>query len=249
MLRRIAEGSGRFERLTKAQIPTLLAYLDLGVDIELAVALPEGRSIRFTDLSTGEQNRILLFAKVLGAMDEGTVFLIDEPEISLHLHWQMELHERLMGLLAKLSRVHVVIATHAPVIISEAARYDKENLHNVVAVLDRVSEKKHTLAKDNSASGKFTFKLHSFAEVSSHEQLVLRQFHTAPYQAREVAVEIAEAVLRVAEGDERGDKAIEILHLLRGAKGLSAEAEQQIDAAILLIERDLVTSIKQATSA
>ena len=96
-----------------------------------------------------------------------------------------------------------MIATHAPVIISEAARYDKENLHNVVVPYWIESPRKTYASKDNSASGKFTFKLHSFAEVSSHEQLVLRQFHTAPYQAREVAVEIAEAVLRVAEGDER----------------------------------------------
>lgn len=247
ILRRIANGDGRFEKLTTAQIPILLQYLDLNIDVALVINLPDGKSINFSDLSTGEQNRILLFAKVLSTMKEGTVFLIDEPEISLHLHWQMELHEKLMKLLSGLNRFHVVIATHAPIIISEAARFDSENKDNQVVVLRRQLEDGQHSGDYGPGVGMVTYQTYSFEDVASHEQLVLRYFQTAPYEAREVSVEIAETILRVAEGSEENAKAMSLLSELRTARGLSIEACDQINAAISLIERDLVTSLKEVT--
>ncbi len=240
MLKRISNSDGRFSKLTKAQIPALLRYLELNIDIDLYVTISDGSKINFGSLSTGEQNRTLLFAKVLSAMEEGTVFLIDEPEISLHLHWQMSFHRTLMQLLSKLKRFHVVIATHAPIIISEAAKQNPYSQQNLVGILYRKSANEKFSEKNNLDKSLAHYKFHTFADVSSHEQLVLRYFKTAPYHAHEVSIEIADAILSVSEGTSNTNTALSILHELQSTVGLSEEARVQINSALCLIEKDLV---------
>lgn len=237
MLERVASGTGRFEDLTSAQVPVLLRYLELSVDFDLFVTLRTGQTVGFSSLSSGEQNRMLLFAKALSVMTEGAIFLIDEPEISLHLHWQMKFHETLMRLLSPLKRFHVVIATHAPIVISEAAKFDPGNADNMVAVLRHyVSEDAHE-SDLGPGIDDMTCEMHSFADVASHDQLVLRYFHTAPYQAREVSFEIADAVLSVAEESMRVPTAVSLLKDLLTVEGLSDEAKLQILTAIDLVDR------------
>ncbi|WP_430391679.1 AAA family ATPase [Dyella sp. 20L07] len=244
MLGRI-RGTGRFEALTYAQIDTLLRYLDLNIDITLNIRLADDDVLNFRDLSTGEQNRALLFAKVLSAMEESTVFLIDEPEISLHLHWQMDFHRTLMDLLSNLKRFHVVIATHAPILISEAAKSDPDTGRNVVAVLQRQLAKGEVAGDHRPGSTPVTYACHTFSEVASHEHLVLRYFHTAPYHAHEVSAQIADAVLRVAEDGKSREGATKLLLEIREAVGVSDEAKVQIDSALELIRDRLVPSIQR----
>jgi hypothetical protein len=238
VLRRIAKGPSRFDRLTLLQLPMLLEYLKLGLDIHLDVVFEDQRQLEFGQLSTGEQNRILVLAKVLSVMEDGAVFLIDEPEVSLHLHWQMKFHETLMRLLTGLNRFHVVVATHAPVVISEAAKFDPNNQQNLVAIL------RHELSEGERAGdvapgrGNVTLETHSFAEVASHDQLVLRYFQSAPYNAREISVEIADTVLRVAERVKETPDAVMLLEGLKDTLGLSSGAQRQIDEAISLVRRD-----------
>lgn len=247
ILNRIAQGNGRFEQLTPAQIPTLIEYLNANIDIKLKIKNDRSLITDFEGLSTGEQNRLLMFSKIMSAMKERTVFLIDEPELSLHLHWQMEFHETLMNILSALDKFHVVIATHSPIMISEGVRVDS-NPENIVAVLDaRIDGKiKNNWSGSNTQNNSCRF--YSFLEVASHEQLVLRQFHTSPYQTREVSVEITDTVLSYAEGTTEKSEAIAILQGLTVASGLSAEAKQQIQAAIAFVRKGLAKSIKDKIS-
>jgi predicted ATPase len=244
MLDRISKAGGRFESLTEPQIRVFLRYLELNIDFDLRVRLSNDLVIRFEYLSTGEQNRTLLFAKILSVMEDGAVFLIDEPEISLHLHWQMGFHRTLMQLLSGLRRFHVVVATHAPIVISEAARLDPESRLNSVAVLRRQMADGEVPGEEGPGQAPVTYEFHTFAEVASHEQLVLRYFQTAPYHAREVSLELADAVLTVAEDGRYEPKAKQLLRELRSVVGLSDEARKQIDSALDLIERGLVISLK-----
>jgi ABC-type Mn2+/Zn2+ transport system ATPase subunit len=246
MLMRIENGEGRFERLTTAQMHVLLRYLDLNIEIHLNVKLGNGQIIGFRELSTGEQNRALLFAKVLSTIQEGAVFLIDEPEISLHLHWQMLFHATLMDLLSGLKHFHVVVATHAPILISEAAKLEPDNQHNMVAVLRRRLNKEQTLENYGPGDAPITYDLHTFAEVASHEQLVLQYFQTAPYHAREVSAQIADAILKVAEDAQRHRVASrELLNEIKIAFGLSDEAKLQVESALELIQEGLIPSIQR----
>ncbi|MFJ3429728.1 AAA family ATPase [Pseudomonas fragi] len=247
MLNRMAQGNGRFDQLSLAQMPALIAYLDANIEIKLKIKNKRGLVTEFEGLSTGEQNRLLMFAKILSVMEERTVFLIDEPELSLHLHWQMEFHKTILKILSRLDRFHVVIATHSPIMISEGVRADG-NPDNVVAVLDaRVDGGVKANSKENYNKG-VSYEFYSFVKVASHEQLVLRQFHTSPYQTREVSVEIADTVLDYAEGATERAEAIKLLRSLSSAMGLSEQAEKQIQAAIKFVQKGLTKSIKDKIS-
>jgi predicted ATPase len=249
VLGRIANGPGRFERLTPVQIRRLSQYLELGVEIHLDVVLEDQTRVSFGQLSTGEQNRILVLAKVLSTMEEGAVFLIDEPEVSLHLHWQMRFHETLMNLLFGLKRFHVVVATHAPVVISEAAKHDPNNQHNLVAILRHDVEGGERAGDILPGRRQVTLETYSFADVASHDQLVLRYFQSAPYHAREISVEIADTVLRVAEGVKKSPEAVKLLQRLKGVEGLSAEALAQINEAIAIVDRDWLKNARMGRTA
>ncbi|WP_257626942.1 ATP-binding protein [Pseudomonas sp. Xaverov 259] len=73
----------------------------------------------FSDLSSGEQQVLSLLIKVCAKANSHTVFLIDEPEISLHVSWQQQLPS-LLSLVAEAFGCSLVIATHSPLIIANA---------------------------------------------------------------------------------------------------------------------------------
>ncbi|WP_339498482.1 AAA family ATPase [Pseudomonas canadensis] len=244
MLKRVAKGDGRFESLTPAQIPMLIGYLESNIDMSLRIQVRGDDYSDFGGLSTGEQNRLLIFAKIISVMEEGTVFLIDEPELSLHLHWQMDFHKTLKKLLSRLQRFHVVVATHSPILISEAVREDS-NSSNIVAVLSHGGSRSLHKGASKESHALVSFRLHSFTDVASHEQLVLKQFHTSTFETREVSVEIADTVLSHVEGFTEKSDALAILEELGGAVGLSDQAKKQLEAAIQLVKRGLATSIKE----
>jgi hypothetical protein len=43
---------------------------------------------RFSELSSGEQQVLSMVIRLVATVEPGTLFLIDEPEISLHVSWQ-----------------------------------------------------------------------------------------------------------------------------------------------------------------
>lgn len=72
--------------------------------------------IPLKSLSSGEQHILVLYYQLLFKLKEGTLLLMDEPEISLHLSWQKKIIDDLKEIL-KLNRMDVVIATHSPAVI------------------------------------------------------------------------------------------------------------------------------------
>ena len=71
-----------------------------------------------THLSSGEQNVLVLLYELLFKVKSGSLILIDEPEISLHVAWQLEFLRDLQQVI-KLSEFDVLIATHSPQIIND----------------------------------------------------------------------------------------------------------------------------------
>lgn len=63
-------------------------------------------------LSSGEKQLLLLMCIVLMARDSSTLFIIDEPEISLNVKWQRELIRSLVDLTGD-GQIQFVIATHS----------------------------------------------------------------------------------------------------------------------------------------
>lgn len=82
-------------------------HLEGGITISNVIGplLPE-------QLSSGEQELLILFCEVISALRSDTILFIDEPELSLNVSWQRTLLESLLKC-ASGSAVQFVIATHS----------------------------------------------------------------------------------------------------------------------------------------
>jgi len=69
-----------------------------------------------TVLSSGEQHQIVLFYQLIFNSKEPSLFLIDEPEISLHVEWQRQFFNDISKV-AHLTHHSFLVATHSPQII------------------------------------------------------------------------------------------------------------------------------------
>ena len=86
----------------------------------LRVLLNTGGVLKdLTKLSSGEQNEIFLLFKFIFEVPEKSLLLIDEPELSLHVAWQLQFIKDIKEI-AKTRDVQIVIATHSPEIVSES---------------------------------------------------------------------------------------------------------------------------------
>lgn len=77
-----------------------------------------GRKINLINLSSGEQNELIIFYNLLFKTNQNDIVLIDDPEISLHIAWQQRLIDDLKEI-AKESGISLVISTHSPDIIGD----------------------------------------------------------------------------------------------------------------------------------
>ncbi len=77
-----------------------------------------GKELKVTELSSGEQHEIVLLYELLFKVPENALVLIDEPEISLHVAWQKEFLSD-MADIVKIRNFDILIATHSPSIIDD----------------------------------------------------------------------------------------------------------------------------------
>ncbi|MFF1351055.1 AAA family ATPase [Streptomyces sp. NPDC058322] len=76
-----------------------------------------GKPLSVNSLSSGEQHLLAVFTMLLFAASEGSLVLVDEPEISMHAAWK---HSFLNDIteVANISNMQIVIATHSSAIIN-----------------------------------------------------------------------------------------------------------------------------------
>jgi ABC-type molybdenum transport system ATPase subunit/photorepair protein PhrA len=77
-----------------------------------------GSPLQPADLSSGEQQLLLLFSYVLTAREMPSVFMIDEPEISLNIKWQRQLIQSLLDI-TKGARIQFMFASHSIELLSQ----------------------------------------------------------------------------------------------------------------------------------
>lgn len=90
---------------------------------ELIASLKFARGERedaIDDLSAGQLLVISLAARLAAHVNEGTLVLIDEPEIGLHPTWQATVAPLLRTLVPRALDAHIVIATHSPHVVIDA---------------------------------------------------------------------------------------------------------------------------------
>jgi ABC-type lipoprotein export system ATPase subunit len=83
---------------------------------------PDNKTLPPRKLSSGEQHMLVMNYRLLFEATPGSLILIDEPEISLHVAWQQQYIKNLLDIAEK-SDLDIIVATHSPDIV-----YDRWDL-------------------------------------------------------------------------------------------------------------------------
>jgi len=73
-----------------------------------------GSSLNLGQLSSGERQLVYILATAANTCGKQTLFLMDEPEVSLHLSWQEKIIDAIMGIHPQMQ---IIAVTHSPGII------------------------------------------------------------------------------------------------------------------------------------
>ena len=96
----------------------------------------EGKKLLPSHLSSGEKQLLIILLKALVLDDKPAILFMDEPEISLHIDWQIEL----IGKIRELNpNLQIFIATHSPAIITEGW-FDKVAEISDITIKDKKNE-------------------------------------------------------------------------------------------------------------
>lgn len=81
-----------------------------------------GEKIEITNLSSGEKQLLIFFTYLIFEVDRDkkAIFVVDEPELSLHLSWQKQFVKKIRDINPN---IQLIFATHAPEIVG--GNYDK----------------------------------------------------------------------------------------------------------------------------
>jgi predicted ATP-dependent endonuclease of OLD family len=112
----------RLENITSNFLKEGKKNLRIEPDGEIRVALKNRRFANIFELSSGEKQIIIMIAHLIFEEDQkdSGIFIIDEPELSLHIAWQ----EIFVNSIIQASpKTQFILATHSPSII---ANVDKE---------------------------------------------------------------------------------------------------------------------------
>lgn len=101
----IVNGSFKYKQL----------HIDSKKGLEV-LALESGEEIPLSKLSSGEQNELIMFFRLLFNSTPGELVMIDEPEISLHIDWMKRMVDHL-EMIRKATGISILVSTHSPDII------------------------------------------------------------------------------------------------------------------------------------
>lgn len=84
--------------------------------------------IESSELSRGEKNILILLVLAFLSHDERKVFILDEPDLTLHIEWQKKIIFKLQELAPK---SQFIIATHSPALFMNNVDFDVINMMDV----------------------------------------------------------------------------------------------------------------------
>lgn len=77
-----------------------------------------------SEASSGELSLLFTMSSIAGEIENNSLILIDEPELSLHPSWQLSFLELLQSTFSNYKNCHFIIATHSPNLISSISKED-----------------------------------------------------------------------------------------------------------------------------
>ena len=97
-------------------------FVKLDVRTGLQILDRKNKRIPPESLSSGERQLVVLFCNAITARKDGTILVIDEPEISLNVKWQRRMISALLSCLEGV-RTQIILATHSIEILSQYNEY------------------------------------------------------------------------------------------------------------------------------
>lgn len=94
----------------------------------LALRDSKGNVVESSNLSRGEKNILILLILAFLSHDEKKVFILDEPDLTLHMEWQKKIIVRLQELAPQ---SQFIIATHSPALFMNDVDFDVINIMDV----------------------------------------------------------------------------------------------------------------------
>jgi len=105
------------EEIVNARLLRKTLHIDANDGLVVSRKL-DNSPVPLTALSSGEQHEIILMFDLLFNVQSGSLVMIDEPEISLHIGWQKKFIADVLRISA-LVGFQFVVATHSPQIIDQ----------------------------------------------------------------------------------------------------------------------------------
>ena len=87
-------------------------YIAMDTSSGISIMMDSGAKLDPDNLSSGEKQLLLLFCNILTSTEVASLFIIDEPEISLNIKWQRKLVDALIDITAE-SSCQFLLATHS----------------------------------------------------------------------------------------------------------------------------------------
>lgn len=78
----------------------------------------DGTSFNFSGASSGEKHMLFSMLNLMTSVQDDSLILIDEPEVSLHPNWQMKYIDTLKNIFSSFN-THFIIATHSHFLVSD----------------------------------------------------------------------------------------------------------------------------------
>lgn len=87
--------------------------------------------VNMKELSSGELSVLLCILKINSEIEDGSLILIDEPELSLHPAWQSKIIPSINECFSSYRGCHFIIATHSPLVVSSIPEHN-----SAIVILD-----------------------------------------------------------------------------------------------------------------
>ena len=107
------------ENVYEFDLINILRKIGLIRTFEIQVFKKGGTPFNFREASSGEANILSTLLSLVPLLKDGSLILIDEPEISLHPLWQAKYIDLINKILENVTGCHVIIASHSPFLASD----------------------------------------------------------------------------------------------------------------------------------
>jgi predicted ATPase len=104
--------------IEKAEMIVILVELDI-LSVDSIELFKYDSAFRFEHASSGEYHLLTSFLGLIANMEDDSVILIDEPEISLHPNWQLKYMSILKSVFESYKSCHFIIASHSHFLVSD----------------------------------------------------------------------------------------------------------------------------------